>query len=278
MIYLGKFNNLSILRETSVGLFLGDEDGTDILLPNKYKPDLYQIGDHLEVFCYLDHQERPVATTLNPYIQRDKFALLRVAEVNEIGAFMDWGLEKHLLVPFKEQRYKMIEGQSYVVYCYLDEVTFRLVASNKLDKFLSNDSMDLEIGEEVFVLLTRESELGWDVIVNNRHKGLIYANEIFKKLAVGDQLIAYVKKIREDQKLDISLQPIGLAVIEPSSQKIIDFLKDHDGYMELNDKSAPEAIKDALEMSKKTFKKALGSLYKNKLVTLKDEGVYLNEH
>lgn len=277
MIYLGKFNNLSILRETSVGLFLGDDDGTDILLPNKYKPDSYQIGDKLDVFCYLDHQERPVATTLKPYVQRDRFALLRVAEVNEIGAFMDWGLEKHLLVPFKEQRFKMVEGQSYVVYCYLDEVTFRLVASNKLDKFLSNNTMDLEVGEEVSVLLTRESDLGWDVIVNNTHKGLIYANEIFKKLAVGDKLRAYVKKIREDQKLDISLQPIGLAVIEPSSQKIIDFLKDNDGYMELNDKSSPEAIKDTFEMSKKTFKKALGSLYKDKVILLKEDGVYLND-
>ncbi len=277
MIYLGKFNNLSILRETSVGLFLGDDDGTDILLPNKYKPDSYQIGDKLDVFCYLDHQERPVATTLKPYVQRDRFALLRVAEVNEIGAFMDWGLEKHLLVPFKEQRFKMVEGQSYVVYCYLDEVTFRLVASNKLDKFLSNNTLDLEVGEEVTVLLTRESDLGWDVIVNNTHKGLIYANEIFKKLAVGDKLRAYVKKIREDQKLDISLQPIGIAVIEPSSQKIIDFLKDNDGYMELNDKSSPEAIKDTFEMSKKTFKKALGSLYKDKVILLKDDGVYLND-
>jgi predicted RNA-binding protein (virulence factor B family) len=278
MIYLGKFNNLSILRETSVGLFLGDEDGTDILLPNKYKPANYQLGDKLDVFCYLDHQERPVATTLKPYIERDQFALLRVAEVNEIGAFMDWGLEKHLLVPFKEQRFKMVEGQSYVVYCYLDEVTFRLVASNKLDKFLSNESIEFEIGDEVSALLTRESELGWDVIVNNTHKGLIYANEVFKKLSVGDQLKAYVKKIREDNKLDISLQPIGVAVIEPSAQKIVDYLSQNDGFMELHDKSSPEAIKDALEMSKKTFKKALGSLYKSKLVTLKEDGVYLNEH
>lgn len=277
MIYLGKFNQLSILRETSVGLFLGDEEGTDILLPNKYIPDTYEIGDQLDVFCYLDHQERPVATTLKPYIERDQFALLRVAEVNEIGAFMDWGLEKHMLVPFKEQRFKMVEGQSYVVYCYLDEVTFRLVASNKLDKFLSNDNMELEVGQVVEVLLTRESDLGWDVIVNNTHKGLIYANEVFKKLSVGDRLKAYVKKIREDNKLDISLQPIGVAAIEPSAQIILDYIHDRGGFMELNDKSSPEAIKEALQMSKKTFKKALGSLYKNKLVNLKSEGVYLNE-
>ena len=278
MIYLGQFNQLSILRETSVGLFLGDEEGTDILLPNKYKPESYQLGDQLEVFCYLDHQERPVATTLKPYVERDQFALLRVAEVNEIGAFMDWGLEKHLLVPFKEQRFKMVEGQSYVVYCYLDEVTFRIVASNKLDKFLSNESLELEEGQEVEVLLTRESDLGWDVIVNNTHKGLIYANEVFKKLYVGQRLKAFVKKIREDNKLDISLQAIGLAVIEPAAQQILDYLEDHKGHMPLNDKSAPEDIKDALQMSKKTFKKALGSLYKSKLVILKDEGVYLNEH
>jgi len=278
MIYLGKFNRLTILRETSVGLFLGDEEGTDILLPNKYIPGTYTIGDQLDVFCYLDHQERPVATTLKPYIERDQFALLRVAEVNEIGAFLDWGLEKHMLVPFKEQRFKMVEGQSYVVYCYLDEVTFRLVASNKLDKFLSNESVDLEVGQEVAVLLTRESDLGWDVIVNNTHKGLVYANEVFKKLAVGDRLKGYVKKIRDDQKLDISLQPIGLAVIEPSSQHIINYLKNGGGFMQLHDNSSPEEIKEALQMSKKTFKKALGSLYKSKLVRLEADGVYLNEN
>lgn len=275
MIYLGTYNTLEILRETSVGLFLGDEEGTDLLLPNKYIPESYKIGDKLEVFCYLDHEERPVATTLNPFIIRDKFALLRVAEVSEYGAFMDWGLEKHLLVPYKEQRSKMKEGQWYVVHCYLDDKTFRMVASNKLDKFLSNENLTVTVSEEVSILVTRMADIGWDVIINNKHKGLIYESDVFKPLNIGDQLKGYVKNIRPDNKIDISLQPIGLDALEPAAMQIIAYLNERDGFMELGDKSTPEEIKDRLQMSKKTFKKALGTLYKNKQVDLRPDGVYL---
>lgn len=275
MIYLGTYNTLEILRETSVGLFLGDEEGTDLLLPNKYIPSTYKIGDKLEVFCYLDHEERPVATTLKPLVTRDTFALLKVAEVNEFGAFMDWGLEKHLLVPFKEQRSKMKEGQWYVVYCYLDDKSFRMVASNKLDKFLSNEDIPLAIGEQVDIIVTRMADIGWDVVVNNRHKGLIYDSDVYRPLNVGDTLTAYVKNIRLDKKLDISLQPIGVSALEPAAQQIMDYLNAHQGFLGLHDKSSPEEIKDLMQMSKKTFKKAIGTLYKNKQVTLKPEGVYL---
>jgi predicted RNA-binding protein (virulence factor B family) len=275
MIYLGTYNTLEILRETSVGLFLGDEEGTDLLLPNKYIPESYKIGDKLEVFCYLDHEERPVATTLNPFIIRDTFALLRVAEVSEYGAFMDWGLEKHLLVPYKEQRSKMKEGQWYVVHCYLDDKTFRMVASNKLDKFLSNENLTVTVSEEVSILVTRMADIGWDVIINNKHKGLIYESDVFKPLNIGDQLKGYVKNIRPDNKIDISLQPIGLDALEPAAMQIIAYLNERDGFMELGDKSTPEEIKDRLQMSKKTFKKALGTLYKNKQVDLRPDGVYL---
>ncbi len=275
MIYLGTYNTLEILRETSVGLFLGDEEGTDLLLPNKYIPESYKIGDKLDVFCYLDHEERPVATTLHPLIIRDTFALLKVAEVSEFGAFMDWGLEKHLLVPFKEQRSKMKEGQWYVIYCYLDEKSFRMVGSNKLDKFLSNENLTVSIMEEVSILVTRMADIGWDVIINNKHKGLIYESDVFKSLNIGDQLKGYVKNIRPDNKIDISLQPIGLDALEPAAMQIIAYLNERDGFMELCDKSSPEEIKDLLQMSKKTFKKALGTLYKNKQVDLRPDGVYL---
>ena len=277
MIVLGKFNTLEILRDTSVGLFLGDGDGTDILLPNKYVPEQWEIGDKLSVFCYLDHEERPVATNIEPYVQRDCFALLRVVEVNAIGAFLDWGLEKHLLVPFKEQRSKMQEGQSYVVYCYLDELTFRLVGSNKLDKFLDNSNAAFEAGDRVEALVTRKSDLGWDVIVNNQFKGMVYVNEVFKQIAVGDRMTAYVKQQREDHKLDISLQALGVAVLEPSAKQILTLLEAHKGFLPLHDKSDPQEIKAYLEMSKKVFKKAIGTLYKNREIRISTDGIYLNQ-
>ena len=277
MIVLGKFNELEILRDTSVGLFLGDNEGTDILLPNKYVPQDWEIGDKLSVFCYLDYDERPVATNLVPYIERNSFALLRVEEVNTIGAFLQWGLEKHLLVPFKEQRSKMVAGQSYVVYCYLDPVTFRLVGSNKLDKFLDNSTANYAQGDAVSVLVTRQSDIGWDVIVENKHKGMVYHNEVFKPISVGDTLTAYVKLQREDFKLDISLQPLGVAVLEPASKQVMDLLSAHKGFLPLHDKSSPEEIKAYLEMSKKVFKKAIGTLYKNRTIKITSEGIYLLE-
>ncbi len=277
MIVLGKFNELEILRDTSVGLFLGDNEGTDILLPNKYVPQDWEIGDKLSVFCYLDYDERPVATNLVPYIERNSFALLRVEEVNAIGAFLQWGLEKHLLVPFKEQRSKMVAGQSYVVYCYLDPVTFRLVGSNKLDKFLDNSTAKYEQGDAVSILVTRQSDIGWDVIVENKHKGMVYHNEVFKPISVGDTLTAYVKLQREDFKLDISLQPLGVAVLEPAAKQVLDLLTALKGFLPLHDKSAPEEIKAYLEMSKKVFKKAIGTLYKNRTIKITSEGIYLLE-
>ncbi|MFS4418083.1 S1 RNA-binding domain-containing protein [Maribacter sp. 2307ULW6-5] len=275
MIELGKLNTLEILRDTSVGLFLGDGLGNDVLLPNKYVPEDYQIGAQMEVFCYLDYDERPVATTLEPDIMLGEFRLLQVVEVNEFGAFMEWGLEKHLLVPFREQRVKMKQGQWYVVHCYLDAKSGRLVASNKLDKFLSNDHLEVKEWDEVTLVITRQTDLGWEVIVNDRHKGLVYFNEVFKTLNIGDVIPGCIKKIREDNKLDISLQPLGARVLEPAAAKIYDTLLANDGFLALHDKSDPNDIRDALQMSKKTFKKGLGTLYRERKVTLSPEGITL---
>lgn len=275
MIALGKYNNLEILRDTTVGLFLGDDEGNDVLLPNKYVPEEFEIGDRIEVFCYLDHEERIVATTLVPYVTVDQFQLLQVAEVNEYGAFMDWGLEKHLLVPFREQRNKMQEGQWYVVYCYLDEKTDRLVASNKLDKFLSNDDLTVNALDEVDLVVTRLTDLGWEVIINHKHKGLVYSNEIFKKVAVGDKIKGYVKNIRPDNKIDVSLQPIGYKCLEPAANLIYDKLVSNGGVLNLHDKSDPEDIKRILQMSKKTFKKGIGALYKERKIEIKPDSINL---
>ena len=275
MIELGKYNTLEILRHTSVGLFLGAGEHSGILLPNKYVPKEYTIGDTISVFCYLDYDERPIATTLEPEIIVNEFQLLKVVEVNEIGAFLDWGLEKHLLVPFREQRNKMKEGQWYVVYCYLDERSNRLVASNKLDKFISNDELTVRIREKVELVVTRQTDLGWEVIVNNKHKGLVYFNEVFKKISIGDVIPGVIKAIRGDNKIDISLQPLGQKILEPAANKILETLKHHKGFLPLNDKSNPEVIKDELQMSKKTFKKGLGTLYKARKIEIKSDGIYL---
>ncbi len=277
MIELGRINNLEILRDTSVGLFLGDDEGNDVLLPNKYVPTNYEIGESIKVFCYLDYDERPVATTLEPDIMLGEFRLLQVAEVNEFGAFMQWGLEKHLLVPFREQRDKMKEGQWYVIHCYLDERSGRLVGSNKLDRFLSNDSVDLKEWEQVDLVVTRQTDLGWEVIVNERHKGLVYFNEVFKPINIGDVIPGCIKTIRKDNKLDISLQPLGAKVLEPAAKKIYEVLKENGGFLGLHDKSAPEEIRDVFQMSKKTFKKGLGTLYKDRKIKIEPDGITLIE-
>ena len=274
MIVLGTYNTLEILRDTSVGLFLGDGEGNDILLPNKYVPESYEIGQSMTVFCYLDHSERPVATNLEPEVLVNEFQLLKVVEVNEFGAFMDWGLEKHLLVPFREQRSKMQEGHWYVVYCYLDQQSNRLVASNKIDRFLSNDTLSVKEGDVVDLLVSRKTDLGYEVIINNRHKGLVYNNEIFKTIAIGDNTKGVIKKIRPDNKLDVSLQPLGENILEPAAQKIYEQLIAHGGFLGLHDKSDPELIKQELQMSKKVFKKGIGTLYKARKIEIRDDGIY----
>jgi hypothetical protein len=274
MIELGNYNKLTILRSSSVGLFLGDEDVEDLLLPNKYVPESWNIGESIEVFCYLDHEERPVATTLRPYIRRNHFAFLRVAEVNEMGAFMDWGLEKHLLAPFKQQRDRMEEGKWYVVYCYLDDKSFRLVASSKLDAFLDNSVLTVRAWEEVDLLVSRKSDLGWDVIVNNRHKGLVFTGDVFKKIRAGDNLKGYVRNIRPDNKLDVVLEPLGQKSNLTAAEKIYERLQQEGGFLGLHDKSDPEDIKQTLQMSKKNFKKGIGTLYRERKIEIREDGIY----
>lgn len=275
MIALGNYNDLTVLRSTSIGLFLGDGEGTEVLLPNKYVPEDFEIDMELKVFCYLDSSERPIATTLDPYIIRDGFAFLEVVQVGAYGAFMDWGLEKHLLVPFREQTVKMEEGKKYVVHCYLDEKTFRLTGTSRLNKFLSNEGFDLELNTEVDLLVGRRTPLGWEVIIENKFKGLVFENDVFKPLAIGDQLKGYIKNVRQDDKIDISLQPIGAKMLEPTAQMILEKLQQEGGFLALHDKSDPEHIKSQLHLSKKSFKKAIGTLYKERKITIKEDGIYL---
>jgi uncharacterized protein len=280
MIEIGKYNTLTILRETKVGLFLGNpstdpEGKNDILLPNKYIPNQFEIGEEIAVFVYLDHEERPVATTLEPYIFLNEFALLRVNYVNQVGAFMNWGMEKDLLVPFREQARPMEQGKRYLVYLYMDEKTNRLVCSSKTNQFLNNENITVENGEEVDLIVSHITEVGINVIINEKHKGLLYKNEVYDDLRTGDRIVGYIKNIRPDGKIDVSATQLGFEKIEPSAQSILDELKASRGFLRLNDDSHPEDIKTVLKMSKKTFKKAIGTLYKQQLIEIKEDGIHL---
>jgi len=205
MIHIGDYNTLEILRETDQGLYIADEEGNEVLLPNRYVPETFKIWDKLDVFVYLDNEERPVAVTDKPYIKVNEFALLRCNQVTAHGAFLDWGLLKELFCPFKEQAFKMKAGGWYLVYCYLDEETGRLVASSKTNRFLDNKKLTVETFEEVDLIVSHPSEIGMNVIVNKKHAGLIFKEDIFKDISIGDRLKGYVKKIRPDSKLDIVL-------------------------------------------------------------------------
>lgn len=272
---IGTYNDLEVLRIVSIGVFLGDNEGNDVLLPRKYEPEGVKVGDTIRVFLYRDSEDRLIATTLQPDITLNSFALLRVKMVGSNGAYLDWGLEKDLFVPFREQNKKMEEGKYYLVFMFLDPMTDRLVASAKINRFLDNKELAVQEGDKVSLIAWEQTELGINVIVNRRHKGLLYHNEIFKKITVGEHLTGYVSKIREDNKLDISLQKQGLSNLEEGASKILECLKNEKGFLALTDNSSPEEISEKLEMSKKSFKKAIGILYKNKKITLDNDGITL---
>lgn len=275
MIHLGKTNTLTILRKTAPGLFLSDDENEVVLLPNKYiKPD-FEIGDQIDVFVYKDSEDRLIATTLKPYVEVNQFAYLNVSEVSRIGAFLDWGLEKDLFVPFKEQKQKMLEGHNYVVYIYVDELTKRIVASSKVNKFINNETLTVQQADEVDLLVYNETNLGFTCIINGMHKGLIYHDDIYTDIAIGDQIKGYVKLIREGNLIDLSLQKIGFKHVLSSTEIILDYLTTHDGYLELNDKSSPDLIERRFSMSKATFKKSIGILYRQRKITIHDDGVRL---
>jgi len=276
MMKIGQYNTLRILRDTEPGLFLGDNDDNEVLLPNRYVPEVFDLDEELEVFIYLDNEERIIATTEKPYITVGEFSLLRCNAVTKHGAFLDFGLVKELFCPFKEQVFPMKEGGWYLVRCYLDEHSERLVASSKTNKFLNNANLSVNQFDEVDIIISHPSELGMNVIINNSYSGLIYTNNIFQDLSVGDKLKGIVNKIRPGNKIDITLGKIGYRNIEPNSAIILDAFNTSDsGFISLNDKSSPEAIKSKFQMSKKNFKKAIGALYKQKLITIEADGIRL---
>lgn len=276
---IGKYNELRVNREVDFGVYLIDDEGNEVLLPKRYVTDCMPVGARLRVFVYNDSENRPVATTETPTAIVGETALLRVKAVNAVGAFMDWGLvAKDLLVPFREQRVDMKAGRSYVVHVYLDETSERIVASAKLDKFLSHDRPTYYHRQRVEVLVVQRTELGFKVIVNDSHWGMIYHNEIMGDVNIGDRLTGYVKQVRDDDKVDVTLAKIEKARVDDLTTVIVDYLSSHGGMMSLTDKSSPEEIFKAFSCSKKDFKKALGQLYKQHLVVLADDATRLSNN
>lgn len=271
----GEFNLLTARRRTLNGYYLVDDEDVEVLLPNKYVPDGMKPGDEMSVFIFKDSEDRLTATTIKPYILLNEFAVLKVVDVNPVGAFLDWGLEKDLLVPYSEQASKMKVGSSYPVYLYLDEKTQRLVASGKTNKFLEHDEITVENNEEVELLICNSTDIGINVIINNLHKGLLYDNELFQAVTPGERITGWIKNVRPDNKIDVSLQKQGYVNVEPNAKKILQKLKDNNGFLNLTDKSDPVIILAKLEMSKKLFKKSIGSLYKQKLIRIGKDGIYL---
>lgn len=275
-IRLGRRNKLEILREVDFGVYLYGGEIGDILLPKRYIPVGAKIGDIIDVFLYLDSEERLIATTEYPLVEVDQFAYLEVKWINQFGAFLNWGLMKDLFCPFKEQKMKMQQGHSYVVYCYIDTLTYRIVASAKVEKFLSKEMPPYQIGDSVNVLVQQKTELGFKVIVEGKYSGLIYQNELFRNIHTGDKMATYIKAVREDGKLDIALQSNGKQHISDFSHHLYQYLSESkDGYCPFHDKSQAEEIYAEFQVSKKTFKKAVGDLYKHNLITIDDDGLRL---
>jgi predicted RNA-binding protein (virulence factor B family) len=274
-VELGKFNLLEVVKTVDFGVYLDGHDDGEILLPTRYVPEGCKPGDKLNVFIYLDIDERLIATTLQPCVQVGEFACLEVAWVNEFGAFLDWGLMKDLFCPFREQKMKMVKGRRYVVHAHLDEESYRIMASAKVERYLSKEMPAYKDGQEVPVMIWQKTDLGYKVIVDNRFSGLIYQNEIFSQLEVGEHLTAYVKQVRPDGKIDLSLQKYGAAKVGDFSTSLLDYLKAHDGFTPLGDKSAAEDIYETFGVSKKTFKKTVGELYKKRLIVIADDGIHL---
>lgn len=271
----GKINQLTIEHFETHGAYLTDRAGSQVLLPTKWIPARSKVGDTIDVFIYFDSDDRPIATTTKPFAQLNEVAYLEAADVNTTGAFLNWGLEKQLLVPYREQKAKMIEGKKYLVYLFADPETGRIAASAKIERFIDKTPPDYTEGQEVEIILWEKTDLGYKAIINSSHQGLLYENEVFERMHKGLKRTAYISKLREDGKIDLRLLKPGYDKVEALAEKIVMELQKNRGFLPLNDKSDVEDVYDLLEMSKKNFKKAIGLLYKNKQIRFGDDGVYL---
>lgn len=274
MIKVGQFNKLKMVREVPFGVYLQGGEWGEILLPNKSVPKGILVGDVLDVFVYFDSDDKVIATTVRPHAQLDCCAFLKVIDVNSVGAFLDWGLDKDLLVPKPEQYRPMERGKSYLVYLKQDNQG-RIIASSKIDYFLDKTAAHFQSGEEVSLLIADSTSLGQKVIINNRHWGLIHADDIFQTLIYGKKIKGYIKKVREDGKIDVALRQIGQNSINELAQRILSKLEQSGGFLALHDKSSPAEIQQIFTESKKNFKSALGQLYKRGLINIEENGIRL---
>ena len=275
MIEIGKYNKLKIVKDLDFGVYLDGGNDLEILLPARYVPKNVKPGDELEVFIYHDNEGRLIATTARPHAIVGEFKYMEVKAVNEMGAFLDWGLMKDLMVPFKEQKMAMQEGRWYLVHIRLDHVTERIMASARIDKFIGNIPPAYKQNEEVDILITDETEIGYKVIINNSHWGLIYHSEVFQRLDMGEERKAYIKEVREDEKIDVSLTPLGYEKIGGIAGIILNSLEAQGGFIAVHDKSEPDIIYSLFRCSKKSFKQAIGTLYKQKRIAIEENGIRL---
>jgi predicted RNA-binding protein (virulence factor B family) len=275
MVEIGKFNTLRILKKVDFGVYLDGEDLGEILLPIRYVPEKYTIDDLIQVFIYFDSEDLIIATTEKPYALVGEFAFLKVVSESSIGAFLDWGLPKDLLVPFREQKQKMKEGQSYIVFIYLDSKSNRIAASSKLDKFLDKQGVEYQEGQAVDLLIGNQTDIGYQAIINNAHQGILYKNEVFQPLKRGQEIKGFIKKIREDKKIDLCLHKPGYEKVDDLSEKILQKIEKEGGYISLTDRSSPQIIYEWFGVSKKTFKKAIGALYKKRIISMEADGIQL---
>lgn len=276
MIHIGKHNTLKVARKVDFGLYLADDAGKEVLLPSRYVPEGTKIGDEISVFVYNDSDDRLIATTETPHAEVGQFAYLQVTDVNSVGAFVDWGLPKDVLVPYSEQKSKMRKGGVYLVYLYLDHATMRVAATAKIEHYLGNTIPKYHHGDTVRGLVFQRTDIGYKVIVDDLHRGMLYDNEVFCKIEIGQQLTAFVKSVRPDGKIDLTLSGRTRDRVEDIAEAVIVKLKANGGILHISDKSSPEEIKLAFSCSKRDFKKALGMLYKERRIEITGTQIRLN--
>ncbi len=276
-IRLGDYNTMVVVKKVDFGLYLDGGKAGEILLPSRYIPEGVEIGDELEVFIYLDQDERIIATTEKPLAKVGDFAYLEVKWVNEYGAFLGWGLMKDLFCPFREQKKKMEIGESYIVYVHIDEDSYRIVASAKVDRYLNKDHCPLNSGDEVDLLVWQKTELGFKVIINNEYPGLVYEDQVFSLIHTGDRMKGYIQTVRNDGKIDVSLQKTGRQQTLDFSDTLLNYIRAHEGFCPFNDKSDAGDIYREFNVSKKVFKKAVGDIYKRRLITIASDGLHMTK-
>ncbi|MBU2898859.1 CvfB family protein [Vibrio hepatarius] len=277
MIKVGQINHLEIVKKADFGIFLDAGDYGSSLLPNRFVPSGAEIGQFLDVFLYFDSDNQLVATTETPIAQVGEWGVMKIEGVNSIGAFAAWGIkDKDLLIPFSEQRTRFTVGQDVLVYVYTDKASGRIVGTTKFNKWLDNTTPKYQCNQQVDLIIAERSDLGFKAIIEGQHWGMIFKSDVFGKLFIGKRLKGYIKAVREDGKIDLTLQKVGVAKMDDLSQKIIDLLEKKGGYIPLNDKSSPESIFSTFRTSKGTFKKTIGGLYKQGKITIETQGIRLN--